>query len=475
MAFRSAEEQVNCKMLCSSWPHILRCNVASGAVRIFLPHNLGRSILDAPQRTLQHDLSKGLKQAMVSKGATNIAACVDAMLQDAVRHRVSDIHLSPQSDGMLLRMRIDGNLYDTLHLTEADGNRFIRHFKAMADLDTQRSFKPVVARRTATVDDRPIDLRLSLAPTVCGEKLAVRLLDSRQIDQQIGDVGFSDSQMQQIQLWLGSASGLCLITGPIGSGKTSTLYALLKELAKLERSVVTIEDPVEYQLNGVTQLPVDTRHDFTFEAGIHASLRLDPNYIVLGEVRDEAAAKATLRATSSGHPVLSTLHSRDAVGTVTTLRNWGLTNFEIAASLQIVVAQRLVRVLCSDCRRQESPSPADALWLESLELPVPGQVWHATGCTTCEQLGFVGRTGVFEVWTVSGEDQKQILNHADETTLRTTLAERGHESLLADGLKMAAEGITTLDELRMLGGFYVPPPKTASAERLSATMESDWL
>lgn len=265
------------------------------------------------QRSLHHHLCSGFKQAMVSSGAKNIAACVEALLEDAVSQRVSDIHLSPQSDGMLLRMRIDGNLYDAIHLTEGDGVRILRHFKAMANLDTQRQFKPIVARQTATVRDEQLDLRLAVVPTICGEKLSVRLLDRKNLDQRIDELGLSSKHVAVIEDWLSSVSGMCLVSGPTGGGKTTTMYAMLKELAKLERSVATIEDPVEYQLDGITQLQVDERHELTFSEGIRASMRLDPDYIVLGEIRDDETAHAAMRATSSGHPILSTLHSRDAL------------------------------------------------------------------------------------------------------------------------------------------------------------------
>jgi type II secretory ATPase GspE/PulE/Tfp pilus assembly ATPase PilB-like protein len=201
---------------------------------------------------------------------------------------------------------------------------------------------------------------------------------------------------------------------------------------------------------------LDEKHHFSFAEGVKALLRLDPDYIMLGEIRDAASAHAAVNAAISGRVLLSTIHSRDAVGAVTALRNWGLADHEIAESLAVVVAQRLVRTLCSHCSRKAKPEPMEAAWLRTMRLPVPRAIWKAFGCSKCDNLGYLGRTGVFEFWQLDGVDYEMILNHSTEHDLRDHLANRQHESLLTHGLAIAAAGVTTISELRKMMGAAIP-------------------
>ena len=262
-----------------------------------------------------------------------------------------------------------------------------------------------------------------------------------------------DDKLEEIERWLGDISGAFLVTGPTGSGKTTTLYALLNELRVLRRCIVTLEDPVEYLVDGVTQLQVDEDRGLTFGEGVKAMLRLDPDYLLLGEIRDGKSARAAIDAASSGRVLLSTLHSRDAAGAITSLRNWGLENQEICSAVSVIVAQRLVRKLCPHCRQKETPTDEERRWLHAFGVPFPARVWHAGSCDRCCGLGFVERTGVFEVWRLDEDDYDFILQKFDERSLRRRLAEKGHRFLLSNGLAKAANGVTTLGELRTMGGF----------------------
>jgi len=399
-----------------------------------------------------------------------------ALLTDAVREGASDIHITPQTGCVQLRFRVDGALVDVASLSTEDGMRILRYFKTAGELPAGTAFRPQDARMTFGLEKGELDLRLATAPCIAGEKLAIRILDPNRIEQRIGDLGLRQDDRDQIGLWLGRVSGMFLVAGPTGSGKSTTLYALLHELKFLERSVVTVEDPVEYRVDGTAQMQIDIARGLTFAAGLKAMLRLDPDYLLLGEIRDPESAQAAVGAASAGRGLLSTLHSRDAVGVVTALRNWDLQDFEIAAALEMVVAQRLVRKLCPHCRRLEAPRQEEAQWLESLRLPVPERTWHAGQCDRCRGIGFSGRTGVFEIWALNKEDYHRILTHDDERSLRENLARQGFHSLLADGLDMVAEGVTSLDELRMVGSFFLPPEGCASAqliERLAATIGGD--
>jgi len=328
-----------------------------------------------------------------ARGGEAVApALAKALLEDAVREGATDIHVTPQSRSVQIRFRIDGTLFDVASLAAEEGLRILRYFKTAGDLPTGTAFRPRDARMTFRIDDGELNLRLATAPCIGGEKLAIRILDPNRIEQRIDDLGLRQEDRHDIGLWLGRVSGMFLVAGPTGSGKTTTLYALLHELKLLERSVVTVEDPVEYRIDGIAQMQIDPGRGLTFMTGLKAMLRLDPDYLLLGEIRDGESAQAALEAASAGRALMSTLHSRDAVGAVTALRNWGLQDLEIAAALEVVVAQRLVRKLCPLCRRLEPAEPDEARWLESLRLPAPKRTWHAGGCDRCRGIGFDGRT-----------------------------------------------------------------------------------
>jgi type II secretory ATPase GspE/PulE/Tfp pilus assembly ATPase PilB-like protein len=254
-----------------------------------------------------------------------------------------------------------------------------------------------------------------------------------------------------------------LVTGPTGAGKTTTLYALLHELRMLERSIVTLEDPVEYDIDGITQLQVDEDHGLTFRNGLKAMLRLDPDFLLLGEIRDVESARTAAAAASSGHVLLSTLHSHDPVNAVTTLRHWGLADYEITAALQVVVSQRLVRRLCPACRKQEAPKPRELRWLRGVVEEVPDAIWHAVGCGECRGLGYQGRVGVFEVWRLQDDDLDLIADHATERAVRQHLRKRRHQTLVNDGLEKARSGETTVCEL--LGARLVQRDGTPDGRR----------
>jgi type II secretory ATPase GspE/PulE/Tfp pilus assembly ATPase PilB-like protein len=379
------------------------------------------------------------------------------LLEDAVRQRATDIHLDPQTDATRVRFRIDGTLFDTAVLTREQGGRVIRHLKAMSGLDSADRFHPADARLTEIIDDREIDLRLAALPCVGGEKLAVRLLDRARILHRINELGLSTGQQSTLEEWLGDMCGMFLVAGPTGSGKTTTAYALLHELALHERCVVTVEDPVEYRIDGITQIQTDRRHGLSFADGLRATLRADPDYLFVGEIRDDQAARAALEASGSGRVLMSTIHAPDAIGTVTALRNFGLADHQIASSLRLVVAQRLVRRLCPHCRAEADFSDADRQWLTSAGLvPTADRTWAPVGCENCRNLGYHGRTGIFEVWRLDDADYQAVLRHDDERALRAAATSRGLRTLLQDGLAKVEAGVTSLAELRSLGSTCQP-------------------
>lgn len=385
-----------------------------------------------------------------------------ALVADALAHRVSDIHVEPQASDARVRFRIDGTVLDVAHTEKATAQLLINQFKALAGLDPIVRFTPRDAHANVNAAGVATDLRLALTPCQSGEALALRILDPRRLERCIDDLGLSSASMQRLEQWLENVKGMFLAAGPTGSGKTTTVYSLLHELKYNDRTIVSLEDPVEYQIDGITQVHLDEKHHFNFAEGVKAMLRLDPDYIMLGEIRDGASAHAAINAALSGRVLLSTIHSRDAVGTLTALRNWGLADHEIAEALTVVVAQRLVRTLCPHCRRKGKADPDESAWLRAFKLAAPRTVWKPVGCAKCNQIGYFGRTGVFEFWQLDGTDYDLILAHASEHAIRDHLATRQHNSLLADGLCKAAAGVTSLAELRRITGGPLPAQMPAN-------------
>ena len=252
---------------------------------------------------------------------------------------------------------------------------------------------------------------------------------------------------------MAATGGMLLVAGPTGSGKTTTLYTLLNQLRLGESHVVTLEDPVEYEIPGINQIQVDEASGLDFATGTRSLLRLDPDYVLIGEIRDPDSARAALNVAGSGRSLMGTLHSRDAVGVVSSLRHLGLGDAEISANLGLVVAQRLVRRLCEHCRERGALPEREREWLGAMGVAPPEQAWHAVGCRRCDGLGFRGRTGVFEVWQPTDEDHGLILRHADEASLRRALKARGVTLMLQDGLTKADQGVTTLREVLRMGAI----------------------
>jgi general secretion pathway protein E len=426
-----------------------------------------RNPSEAPRRVRQPTrarlLTEALAQANAADEPARTLAQATALLEDAVREQASDLHIDPVEDGYEVRFRIDGVLVDAVRLPRERGLHLLRAFKTHADLDPAFTLRPQDGRAALPVGGREVSVRVATGPGVRGEKLALRLLPHALTRPPLDQLGLSATDYDALTGALREVRGMILISGPTGSGKTTTLYALVRELARAGRSIVTIEDPVEYVLEDVTQLQVNDRQGLTYAEGVRGLLRLDPDVLVLGEMRDAASARAALDAADSGHVFLSTLHARDAAGTVSVLRHFGLADHEIAASVDLLVAQRLVRRLCPECRRPAPPTTEEAQWLQRCGQPVPDKTWRAAGCEKCGGSGYRGRVGVFEIQRLREEDADLILAHADEHTLRRHLRGRGSLSLLEDDLAKVAEGITSIAEFQNVGGmgFFARDPAPA--------------
>jgi type II secretory ATPase GspE/PulE/Tfp pilus assembly ATPase PilB-like protein len=384
-----------------------------------------------------------------------------SLLIDAWHLNASDIHFETRSTGARVRLRIDGVVSDVAELTHDEAKIFLNQFKALASVNPVTRFLPSDASASFAILERHIDLRIALAPSLNGETMAVRLLDAKRLERSIVELGLAPEGVRRLEDWLVSTSGMFLAAGPTGSGKTTTAYSLLHELKSANRIILSLEEPVEYQVDGVTQISIDALHNLTFADGIKAMLRHDPDFLMVGEIRDALSAQTAALAAISGRGMLSTIHCRDAVGAVTALRHWGLSNREIAESLAVVVAQRLARRLCENCRKSVPPQPGDAAWLKSMGVPVPARVPLPGNCEQCRNLGYRGRVGVFEVWRLEEEDYQAILADGDELTLKRNLARRGHDFLISDAWRKLQEGITSLEEVKRLGLNIQPLMKKA--------------
>ena len=387
-------------------------------------------------------------------GAGDEALEAHALLNDAIAARATDVHLDPVQAAYRIRLRIDGRVIDAMRMDAAGGLRVVNQFKVLSGLN------PVPSRMSAEGGfswqgevDEEVFLRVTAVNCVAGEKLAIRFLTSPHSFRDTLDLGIGEQAAQGIRRWMDATGGMLLVAGPTGAGKTTTLYTLLNQLRLSDSHVVTLEDPVEYEIPGINQIQVDGHSGLDFVTGTRSVLRLDPDYVLVGEVRSPASAQACLNVASSGRSLMGTLHSRDAVGVVSSLRHLELTDAEISANLGMVIAQRLVRRLCEQCRSQGAPASEDIEWLEAIGLPIPERVWLAKGCPHCNDLGYQGRIGVFEVWQLTPDDHARILRHADEAILRRALLERGEVLMLSDGLAKAEAGITTLREVLRMGAI----------------------
>ena len=372
---------------------------------------------------------------------------LDALLGDAVRAGASDVHIEPQRDGVRVRYRIDGVLRDVMTVPRAAGPAMVSRLKIMSGLDIAERRVPQDGRTRIGIDDRMIDARVSSLPAIHGEKIVVRLLTLAENVPSLGDLGLTGEQFQALQGTLRRPQGLVLITGPTGSGKTNTLYAAINEVITPESNVVTLEDPVEVQLPGITQVQINERTGMTFARGLRAVLRQDPDVVLVGEIRDLETAELALRAALTGHLVLSTLHTNNAVQAVTRLIDMGIPPYLVASSLELVVAQRLVRTSCDLCSQDYRPK-ADVM--ESLGLSYADLSGvtprRGAGCAECGESGYRGRVGVFEILEMTPKVRHAFVVDPTENSLAAAVNQHGRYTLREAGLAAAAAGRTTYEE-----------------------------
>jgi len=372
-----------------------------------------------------------------------IIRLVNSLFFQAVKERASDIHIEPYERDLDVRFRVDGLLYPVLSPPKAIQDALVSRVKIMAGLDIAEKRLPQDGRIRLLVAGKDIDVRVAIIPTTFGERVVMRLLDRKGGLIGLEEIGLKPWQVKAFEKLLSRTSGILLATGPTGSGKTTTLYAALNRINSTERNIITIEDPVEYQLKGVGQIQVNPKIGLTFASGLRSILRQDPDVIMVGEIRDRETAEIAIHASLTGHLVLSTLHTNDAPTAITRLVDMGIEPFLVASSLSAVLAQRLVRVLCHHCKERYGPLDLG----QGLDSREPVFYYKAVGCERCMNTGYRGRTGIFEFVLVDQGLQSVISKGLDSTNIRDYAVSRGMKTLREDGLEKVASGITSLEEV----------------------------
>ncbi len=407
-------------------------------------------------RALEKDLGEavdfGELTASVGIEGAPVVRLLQSLFEDAMQVGASDVHIEPQENGLQIRVRVDGVLQTQTMADKRIGGALAQRLKLMAGLDISEKRLPQDGRFSVRVKDNTIDVRLSTLPTAYGESAVMRLLKQGVGMKRLDDIGMPADMLKRFREILGRSSGLVLVTGPTGSGKTTTLYAALSELNAAELKIITVEDPVEYRLPGITQVQINDKIDLTFARVLRSTLRQDPDVILVGEMRDAETAEVGLRAAITGHLVLSTLHTRDAISTPFRLLDMGVPPFMVATSLQAVIAQRLVRLNCAECNEAHEPTPQEQSWLSSMinaeETVVPKR---GRGCSSCNGTGYSGRQGVYELLEMDAA-LTQAASRSDPATFIRLARERMIGKTLAHhALALVRLGKTSMAEALRIG------------------------
>jgi type IV pilus assembly protein PilB len=379
-------------------------------------------------------------------GESPVIRYVNYIIQTAVKEGASDIHIEPGDKKLKVRFRIDGILFEMMNPPAGMSAAIASRLKIMGNLDISERRVPQDGRIRCQVAGRKLDLRMSTLPSGYGEKIVCRILDTRSINVDLEDLGFESDTLEIWRHQIGAPHGIVLVTGPTGSGKTTTLYSSMRQLDKNKLNITTVEDPIEYHLEGVTQTQTHEKIGMTFGRALKALLRQDPDIIMLGEIRDMETAHIAVQAALTGHLVLSTLHTNDAPSSVTRLVNIGLEPFLVGAAINAVLAQRLVRRLCSVCACEEKPSDEMGEYLELQGMPAE-TMWVPKGCDKCRNTGYSGRVGIYELLAVDDSVRDIIARNPNVSEFRRLCLERGMVSLRADGMKKALKGQTSIQEI----------------------------
>jgi general secretion pathway protein E len=373
---------------------------------------------------------------------------VNSLLFRAVKDKASDIHIEPYERDLVVRFRIDGVLYDIFKPPKKLQSAITSRIKVMANLNIAEKRLPQDGRIPIKMAGKDIDIRLSTVPTAHGERLVMRLQDRSNVVLELPQLGFHDQSLTNILELVNKQHGIFLVTGPTGSGKSTTLYASIMAINSIERNIITVEDPVENRIHGIGQIQVNSKINLTFANGLRAVLRQDPDVIMIGEIRDLETAEIAINSSLTGHLVLSTIHTNDSAGAVPRLIDMGCEPFLVASSLVGILAQRLIRVLCPHCKTPHVPTDAELASIEATRaMSDGGKVFKAVGCGQCNQKGYLGRTVIHELLKVDEPIRQLILQNKDSGAIKRLAQEHGMKTLRENGVKKVMQGITTIEEL----------------------------
>ena len=377
-----------------------------------------------------------------------IIRLVNSLMFRAVKQKASDIHIEPFEKELVIRFRIDGVLYDIMNPPKRAQNSIISRVKIMAGLNIAEKRLPQDGRIRIKIAGKDIDIRVSTIPTAFGESVVMRLLDKSSVLLDLNSLGLQGKTLEWMNELITKSHGIILVTGPTGSGKTTTLYAALTKINSKDIKIITVEDPVEYQIAGINQVQVNPKIDLTFASSLRAFLRQDPDVIMVGEIRDRETAEIAIQASLTGHLVISTLHTNDAPSTVTRLIEMGIEPFLVSSSILGVIAQRLLRTVCHDCAKKYAPTTEEisglGLTLEDLK---GRQLFKAVGCPNCLETGYTGRLAIYEFMLMNDEVRAEIMKGSDASTVRKVGVATGMTTLMGDAANKVMQGITTVEEV----------------------------
>lgn len=384
-----------------------------------------------------------------ASGRAPVIRLANLMLFEAVKGGASDVHIQPYEDRLVVRFRIDGVLFDAFEVPKPLQEEVVSRIKVVGKMNIAEKRLPQDGRATVQVGDRRVDLRISSLPGSHGERVVLRLLDKSARLYTLPEVGMDERTLLPFREVIRMEHGLVLVTGPTGSGKSTTLYAALQEINSRDRNVVTLEDPIEYQIDGISQTQINTKKGLTFAAGLRSVLRQDPDIIMVGEIRDEETAVMAIQSALTGHLVFSTLHTNDAASAVTRLLDLGIEPYLISSSLLAVLAQRLVRKVCPDCREERSATSQEIAFLSASShlAPRSSLLRVGRGCPNCRDTGYRGRVGLFELLTVDDEVRAKVQDRANASDIRDVALRRGMQLLRDDGVEKILAGATTVEEV----------------------------
>ncbi len=390
----------------------------------------------------EYQRTEDIKPVKALEEESPIVKLVNAIVTQAIAQKASDIHIEPEAKGLRVRYRIDGLLHEELRLPSYILNAIVSRIKVLSEMDIAESRVPQDGRFNMTHNGKSIDFRISTFPSVYGEKVVMRILDKSAIMYRLTEIGFSEENLARFKKATSKPHGVILVTGPTGSGKTTTLYATLAELNSKEFNIVTVEDPVEYELAGITQAQVNVKAGLTFASALKSILRQDPDIILIGEIRDTETANIAIQSALTGHLVFSTLHTNDSSGAVSRMQEMGVEAFLIASSLDAVLAQRLVRLICKKCK-MEVPVPEPI----KKRFPDLQTMYKGKGCKACKGTGYKGRIGIFELFVVDDNIRKLISDKRNSSEIKAAAISSGMKTLFDDGIDKVKQGITSLDEV----------------------------